>query len=153
MEFLDILLYVVAVLTLIMFVHHRRYGIQTIQIDVPHPVQTVPHDKIPHFVHGPYMSPSTRNFDEYSSFFARDKVYENVGFVKSTGTDNIMLPLFGRQYDNQRFEYMVTTENGIKVPVQIRQGKDDPYFEVYDKDPVWIPGLNSDTFEVTKYKI
>lgn len=87
-------------------------------------------------------TPTTPNVSRF------DTSYHQLGYVQAdNSTTRLVMPLYGRRKiaRNDRFEYYVIDAENIKIPFAQRNEA-----EIYDKDPVTIPGF-SESFKAMMY--
>jgi hypothetical protein len=82
--------------------------------------------------------------------------YQQIGTLVSIGEESIILPLFGKKINNDRWLYYTASETNNQLKIDIKSNNKfckDKYIgcnELYDNDDIEVPAYNK-IFKVTLY--
>jgi hypothetical protein len=82
--------------------------------------------------------------------------YQQIGTLVSIGEESIILPLFGKKINNDRWLYYTASETNNQLKIDIKSNNKfckDKYTgcnELYDNDEIEVPAYNK-IFQVTLY--
>jgi hypothetical protein len=97
----------------------------------------------------PHMEPSYQNNHSKND-------YQQIGTLVSIGEESIILPLFGKKINNDRWLYYTASETNNQLKIDIKSNNKfckDKYTgcnELYDNDEIEVPAYNK-MFQVTLY--
>ena len=97
----------------------------------------------------PHNEPSYQNNNSKND-------YQQIGTLVSIGEENIILPLFGKKINNDRWLYYTASETNNQLKIDIKSNNKfckDKYTgcnELYDNDEIEVPAYNK-IFLVTLY--
>jgi len=97
----------------------------------------------------PHMEPTYQNNNSKND-------YQQIGTLVSMGEESIILPLFGKKINNDRWLYYTASETNNQLKIDIKSNNKfckDKYTgcnELYDNDEIEVPAYNK-MFQVTLY--